>query len=66
MKETRIKILIVALSLFIILDPSIEKIKSGKKYLHNLFSESFADEELPDSIKTIRKINSFENAFRYK
>jgi len=66
MKEVRTKIMIVVLSLFIILDPSVKKIRNGKKYLHSLFSESFADEELRDSIKTFRKINSFENAFRYK
>ncbi len=62
MKEIRIKIMIVVLSLFIILDPSIEKIRNGKKYLHSLFNESFADDQLPDSIKMIRKINSSENA----
>jgi hypothetical protein len=65
MKEIGIKIMIIALSLFTILDPSIEKIKNGKKYLHSLFSESF-DDELPDSIRTTITINSFENAYRYK
>ena len=66
MKEIGIKIMIIALSLFTILDPSIEKIKNGKKYLHSLFSESFVDDELPDSIRTTITINSFENAYRYK
>ena len=60
MKEIRTKIMIVILTLFVIFDPSIPKIKSGKKYLHNLFNESFSDNELPDSIKAIKQTNLLE------
>jgi hypothetical protein len=66
MKELRIKIMIIILTLFTIFDPSIKKIKSGKKYLHSLFSESFNDDALSDSINKIRKVNLVANAFRYK
>jgi hypothetical protein len=65
MKEIGTKIMIIILSLFTIFDPSIKKIKSGKKYLHSLFSESFSDDELTDSIKAFRQMNSSENAFKY-
>jgi hypothetical protein len=63
MKEIREKVLIIIITLFIIFDPSIQKIKSGQKYLHSLFAESFSDEEAIDSVKTVVPISS-QNALR--
>jgi hypothetical protein len=43
MKETRTKIMILILTLYVVFDPSIEKIKHCKKYLHVLFTVPFDD-----------------------
>jgi hypothetical protein len=64
-KETTTKLLIIVLSLFVIFDPTIEKVKHGKKYLHSLFVETFNDDQISiSSIKKVARVDSSENALR--
>ena len=57
MKEARTKILILILTLYVVFDPSIEKIKHGKEYLHSLFTETFDDTDTPNYTKKIVPIS---------
>jgi hypothetical protein len=64
-KETTTKLMIIVLSLFVIFDPSIEKLKHSKKYLHSLFVETFNDDQISvSSIRKVARTDSSENALR--
>jgi hypothetical protein len=56
MKEARTKILILILTLYVVFDPSIEKIKHSKEYLHVLFTVPF-DEDVSNSAKKVVPIS---------
>jgi len=56
MKEVRTKVMIIILALYVVFDPSIEKIKHGKEYLYSLFNESFDNEE--EGINSTQKLVS--------
>ncbi|HTC01128.1 MAG TPA: hypothetical protein VK705_10640 [Ferruginibacter sp.] len=61
MKEVKTKIMILILTLYVVFDPSIEKIKHGKEYLHSLFSESFDDAPNPTKKSITISIDSLQN-----
>jgi hypothetical protein len=60
MKEARTKIMILILTLYVVFDPSIQKIKHSKEYLHSLFSEPFDD--TPDYTKKVVPIISIRSS----
>jgi hypothetical protein len=71
MKEKGTKIMIVILALLVILDPSVDKLSNGKKYMHCLFYESFKEDEVPvdhhlyvEFSKDAGSIDSSQNALR--
>jgi len=71
MKEKKTKIMIVVLSLLVVLDPSVDKLSNGKKYMYSLFYESFKEDEVSINhqkydqfSKEARSIDSSQNALR--
>ena len=66
MKEARTKIMILILTLYVVFDPSIQKIKHSKEYLHSLFSESFDDtSDYTKKVVPIISIRSSQNEVGY-
>jgi hypothetical protein len=62
MKEARTKILILILTMYVVFDPSIEKIKHGREYLHSLFNETFDDDVSNSTKKAVPiSIDSLQN-----
>jgi len=46
MKEKKIKLMIIALTLFVVFDPSVEKLRDYKSYFHDLFYSTFEDRDI--------------------